>query len=113
MSGDIHSHAETKILRSGSADFTDNPVISIVPGTPSAGESGWPSTGIRQTRALPPVDLEVEEALPALEENGFNLVDFEKDRIVVQFFRWRAGVDTLEAIDTLEPFRTSTFERRA
>ena len=110
LSGDIHSHAEALIRRSGHQNFGDNPVIALVAGTPGAG--GWPSE-FRETRAKPSLVLEVDETLPALEENGFNIVDVERHRITVRFFRWNAKTDDPRSIDSLEPFRTSVFERPA
>ncbi|MCC6365912.1 MAG: hypothetical protein IT165_20545 [Bryobacterales bacterium] len=54
--------------------------------------------------------IEAEEALPALEENGFILADFTEDKITIRFFRWlpKMGED---AIDRLEPFRTTELTR--
>jgi hypothetical protein len=73
VSGDIHSHAEARILRSGEADLS--------------------------------------EQLPALEENGFNIIDVERDRITVRSFRFDGENGDPAGLDTLEPFRESVFER--
>jgi|TARA_B100000809_G_scaffold151876_1_gene149216 hypothetical protein len=55
----------------------------------------------------------VDERLPALEENGFILMDVEADRTVIRFFRWNNREDPPEAIDSLEPFRVTELTRRA
>jgi phosphodiesterase/alkaline phosphatase D-like protein len=110
VSGDIHSHAEARILRSGEADLSSNPVISLVTGTPGTKGFGWPSS-FRGTRAMPSKVLDVEEQLPALEENGFNIIEVEQDRITVKSFRFDGENGDPAVLDTLEPFRESVFER--
>lgn len=41
-----------------------------------------------------------------LEEHGFTLVDFERDRIKAQLFKWDVNSQSLAAIDTLDPYYT-------
>lgn len=106
VSGDLHSLAEGRIRRSGQIDLRSNPIVSIICGPLGTGRGGWPST-FRGTRGLPPGILETDEALPCLEENGFSLIDFSPEKIVVRFFRWNNRTDPVEAIDTLEPFRVT------
>lgn len=110
VSGDIHSHAEGRIFESMSADFSNNPIISVITGTPATFGVGWPSK-VRNTRAMPSKVLTMEENLPALEENGFNIIDVEPTRITVRSFRFDGFNDDPSIIDTLEPFRESVFER--
>jgi len=110
MSGDIHSHAEGVIYGSANADFSNNPIISVVTGTPATFGPGWPSF-VRGTRALPSKLLEMDESLAALEENGFNIVDVEPKQITIRSFRFDGLNDDPAIIDTLEPFRESVFER--
>jgi hypothetical protein len=110
VSGDIHSHAETAILRSGEADFSSNPIASIISGTVGTKGLGWPSSRGRPN-AWTSLVLEVEEKLPALELNGFNIIDVATDRIVVKSFGFDGENDDPAALDTLEPFRESIFER--
>jgi hypothetical protein len=105
LGGDIHSIAEERIVASGSLSFAANPIVSVIAGTPGTGV-GWPSLA-RQTPAMPPAALEVEEIVPVQEVNGFQLLDFEPDRVVVRHFRWAFGRESEEAIDTLEPFHVS------
>lgn len=111
MSGDIHSIAEGRILRSGTHDFRDNPVISVITGSPGTGV-GWPSIA-RGTLATPPEHLDLEEVVPVREENGFHIVDFEPGKVTIRHFRWNRGEDPEEAIDTLEPFHISEYPIQA
>jgi hypothetical protein len=105
ISGDLHSLAEGRILRTSDIDLTANPVFSVLPGTVGTGRPGWPSL-VRGLRGLPPADLDVDEGLPALEENGFTLADFTPERVTLRYFRWKLGQPEA-ALDTLEPFRVT------
>ena len=109
VSGDIHSIAEGRILRSGNHDFTANPIVSLITGTPGTGV-GWPSAA-RGTLASPPLDLDVESTVAVQEVNGFHLLDIEAEAITIRHFRWRRGVDAEDAIDTLEPFQVTVHAR--
>lgn len=109
ISGDMHAHGEARVLRSGSMSLAANPVNCFLSGAFGTG-NGWPSGG-RRTKPFPSQVLEVEERLPALEENGFLIADFTEDKIAVRFFRWLPKLG-LDAIDKLEPFRTTYLERR-
>jgi hypothetical protein len=107
ISGDLHSLGEGRILRMGDIDLRANPVISVLPGPLGTGRPGWPSL-VRGLRALPPAGLDVDEGLPALEENGFTIADFTPERITLRYFKWKLGRPESD-LDTLEPFRTTTF----
>ncbi|GIW41811.1 MAG: hypothetical protein KatS3mg076_2388 [Candidatus Binatia bacterium] len=107
VSGDIHSIAEGRILRAREIDLSANPVVSLITGTPGTG-LGWPSAA-RGTLATPPIDLEVEEVVPVQEINGFHILDFEPDRVTIRHFRWNRYTDSVESIDTLEPFHVSEY----
>lgn len=43
----------------------------------------------------------------AVEQHGFTLADFLPDRIVLRLFKWDLKTQSLEAIDSLEPFHTT------
>ena len=86
-----------------------NPVVAALVGPVGTGRGGWPSVQ-RGLRALPPAGLDVEEGLPALEENGFTIADFTPDSITLRFFKWKLG-NPEGALDTLEPFRTTELAR--
>jgi hypothetical protein len=105
ISGDMHSLGETTIVRTSNIDLRANPVISVLPGPLGTGRPGWPSL-VRGLRALPPAGLEVNEGLPALEENGFTIADFTPERVTLRYFRWKLGRPEA-VLDTLEPFRVT------
>jgi hypothetical protein len=110
-SGDIHSIAEGRIVRSGTHDFGRNPIISLITGTPGT-RAGWPSVA-RGTLALPPHAVELETVVPVQERNGFHLIDFEPDRVTIRHFRWEDHIDPEDAIDTLDPIHVSEYRTPA
>ncbi len=102
ISGDLHALAHGRILRNGSADLRRNPVISVLSGPISTGPRAWPSAW-RGTPPRVPTGLAVEEGLAPLENNGFTIVDFLRDRIEFQMFRWK--MDQPESLlDDMKPF---------
>jgi hypothetical protein len=105
ISGDLHSIAEERIFRTSGIDLRNNPVVAVLPGPVGTGRPGWPSL-VRGLRGLPPEGLDVEEGLPALEENGFSIFDFTPERVTMRYFRWKLGQPEA-ALDTLEPFRVT------
>jgi hypothetical protein len=107
--GDIHSQAEGRILQSGELDLRANPVVAVASGSLGTGAQGFPSGGLRRIVPQPPADLTVEEGLSAVEKNGFVIVDFDLEKIVIRFFAWRPP-DPVDAIDTLEPHHTLVLE---
>ncbi len=108
LNGDLHSLAEGIIYRSGEHDVSKNPVVSILTGPISTG-TGWPSA-VRNVVGQPAIDLGMTESLPCIEQNGFVIADFETEKVTVRYFRWLPDQGE-EVIDTLQPFRTSTFPR--
>ena len=70
---------------------------------------GWTSrlaVAVRGLRGLPPAGMDVEEGLPALEENGFTIADFTPERVTLRYFSWKLGRPEA-ALDSLEPFRVT------
>jgi hypothetical protein len=110
ISGDLHAIGETRIRRSGDLDLTANPVISMLSGPLGTDTYGWPSF-FRRMSPQTPAGLEVEEVQPAIEENGFLIVDLTPESITVRSFKWR--YEDVAKIDTLEPFRTTVLKRSA
>jgi hypothetical protein len=107
ISGDLHAVGETRIVATSGIDLTRNPVVSVLSGPLGTGV-GWPSAS-RGTRAMTPGGLVVDEVLPTIEENGFLIVDLTPEDITIRFFKWRH--DSVEMIDSLEPFRTTQLTR--
>jgi hypothetical protein len=110
VSGDLHAIAEGRMLRSGSLDFSKNPISVILSGPLGTGDRGWPSA-FRGIGASPPGHLQMEESLKPLEENGFIIADFTPESISVQYFRFNYHKQNPDAIETLEPFRVTEFKR--
>ena len=112
VSGDLHAIAEGRMRRSGALDLSKNPVRVVLPGPLGSGDLVWPSA-FRGIGATPPLHLDMQEDVKPIEENGFILADLTPDRIVMRYFRWNAHRDSVESIDSLEPFRTTEFKRSA
>lgn len=110
MSGDLHAIALGRILRAGTLDLSANPVVSALTGPVGTHARGWPSS-IRKVGATPPVHLTVDEQVKPLEQHGFTLADFTQDTIVLRFFKWDVRTQSVEALDTLEPFHTAELKR--
>jgi hypothetical protein len=110
-SGDLHALGLGRIHGTGDLNLSANPVVSLLVGPPGTGELTWPSR-FRGTPPLPSRTLEAEEWQPALEANGFTLLDVTPDEMTVRLFRWKPeeGIDVLP---TLEPFLERTLERPA
>ena len=103
VSGDMHAVAEAAVMRSGDVDLSKNPVHVALPG-PISTLNGWPSGG-RRTPPLPAEHVEIEASIPALEENGFLLIDFTPSGMELQFFKWNPELPE-SAVDGLQPFKT-------
>jgi hypothetical protein len=110
ISGDLHAIGETRIRRTTAFDLSANPVVSILSGPLGTDSYGWPSF-FRRMSPQTPAGLDVEEVQPAIEENGFIIVDLTPETISVRCFKWR--YEDVAAIDALSPFRTTTLKRNA
>jgi hypothetical protein len=62
---------------------------------------------------MPSVHLDMVEDVKPIEQHGFTLVDFTPDRIVLQLFKWDFRTQSVDAIDTLEPFHRTELVRPA
>ena len=113
ISGDMHAIALGKMLRSGGQDFSANPITVCLSGTGGTRPLGWPSAGFRATPAMPSQVLDFLEEVKPIELHGFTLVDFLPDKMVLQQFKWDMKTQTVDAIDTLEPFHTAELPRPA
>jgi phosphodiesterase/alkaline phosphatase D-like protein len=105
VGGDLHATAAVRILRSGAHDLRANPVHVVLSGTLGTSELAFPSA-FRGTAPKPPAHLDVEERIAPIEENGFMLADFFRDRVVLRLFRWDHRTQSEREIDALRPFRT-------
>jgi hypothetical protein len=109
VSGDLHAIGMGEIQRTGRLDLSANPVTTILSGPVGTSIRGFPSV-VRGIRPLPSEHLDIDEQVIPLEEHGFTLVDFLQDRTVVRLFKWDVNSQTVDAIDSLEPFHTVELE---
>lgn len=110
VSGDLHALALGSITRTGTVDLSNNPVVSVVTGPIGTRPTGWPS-GIRKIGAQPSLHLSMAEAIAPIEQHGFTLADFTRDKVILKFFKWDLNTQSVESIDTLEPFHTAELKR--
>jgi hypothetical protein len=103
VSGDLHAIASGRMLRAGSHDFQGNPITTVLAGPIGTGPGGWPSA-FRGIGATPPSHIDLHADVEPIEQHGFTLVDFLRDRIVLRLFAWDVKSQSPEAIDGLEPF---------
>lgn len=101
ISGDIHATALGRMRRSGKLDMSNNPIVTIVPGTVGS-MTNYPSSS-RGIGIQHPVHLDMEDAWTPLEENGFMVADFHKDRVETAFYVWSHVRQRVEEIARLEP----------
>jgi hypothetical protein len=113
VSGDMHSIALARMLRTGAHDLRLNPINVALSGTIGTWAGGWPSSGIRGTPATPSAVLDIDEKVTPIEQHGFTLVDFTPDRMVLRMFKWDINTQPVEAIDTLSPFHVAELVRPA
>ena len=105
MSGDLHATGVGTMHGAGALNFSNNPITNVLSGPIGTSIRGFPSV-VRGIGAQPSKYLSFEEQVAPLEEHGFTLVDFERDRITAQLFKWDVNSQPLAAIDTLEPYYT-------
>lgn len=104
ISGDLHSHAVAKILRSGDIDLRANPVTVMIAGPISTGPSGWPSSA-RNTLAQSAIGLEMDTSVPVVEQNGFTIAEFDESGMKMKMFGWKPPAP-VDEIGRLQPFHT-------
>ena len=110
ISGDLHDIGIGRMLRAGNVDLRANPVVTVLPGPIGTSPGGWPSA-FRGVGALPSLHLDLEEEVKPIEQHGFTIAEFERDRVQLRFFKWDVKTQPPEAIDTLEPFHTTVLPR--
>jgi hypothetical protein len=112
ISGDLHAIGLGRMLRSGGLDLKANPVNVALSGPVGSrpGPIGWPS-GRRGTGAMPPAHLDMIEEIKPIEQHGFTIVDFTRDRITLRLFKWDWKTQAVDAMDGLEPFHTAHLPR--
>jgi len=109
LSGDLHALAHGAIAQNGRVDLRRNPVHSVLTGPISTGPRGWPSAA-RGTPPLLATGISAKETLAPLEQNGFTIADFTRDRIDFRMYGWKMGRAESE-IDALEPVHRFSLSR--
>jgi len=109
-SGDLHASGHARIHGSGKLSLEDNPLHTILTGTLGTG-TAWLSA-VRGTPPATPADLAPQAVTPAVEKNGFTLLDVTPDVMRVRLFAWRSGEATPEAIDSRTPYHDLEIGRR-
>ncbi len=104
VSGDIHASGHGRIIRSGAMDFSDNPVVTMLPGTLG-------SDGNFHTDAQHPNHLDASNEWGLIGENGFMLADFYADRVDCTFYTWDGNTQTVASIAGLDPVYRTTLQR--
>jgi hypothetical protein len=101
VSGDIHASAHGRILRSGSLDMSDNPVVTMLPGTLGTGSRF-------HTDAQHPNHLDAINEWGLVGENGFMIADFYADRVDCSFYNLEGSAQNLAGLSTInESYRTT------
>ena len=109
VSGDLHAIGMGRMHRAGTLNFNAKPLTTVLSGPIGTSIRGFPSV-VRGVGATPPSHLDLEEGVAPIENHGFTIADFSPDRIELRQFRWDVNSQPLDAIDTLEPFYTTTLE---
>ena len=110
ISGDLHATGVGKMLGSGNRIFSDNPITTILCGPIGTSEQGFPSK-VRGIAAAPSKVLDFQQLVPPIEEHGFTIVDFERDRTSIKLFKWDVNSQPVSAIDYLEPYYSFEMDR--
>lgn len=104
ISGDIHKSAHGRILRNGDIDMADNPVVTILPGTPGTGEASLDAI------VLPANHLDLSNEWGPVGENGFLVADFYRDRVECAFYAWDSRTQSIDSIAGLDAAYGTTLE---
>ena len=110
IAGDLHATGAGTMHGAGNLDFSHNPITNILCGPIGTSIRGFPSV-VRGISAAPSQYLDFQEQIPPIEEHGFSIVDFEKDKIIAKLFKWDVDSQPIAAIDTLEPYYTIELDK--
>jgi PhoD-like phosphatase len=108
ISGDLHALSYGKMHNSGALDFSKNPVHTFCVGPIGTSGPGFPSR-YRGIGAQVPSQLDLDELLRPLEENGFSIIDVTSKAMRIRMFAWRppASASSIDTMSPLEEFEIS------
>jgi hypothetical protein len=110
ISGDLHAVGYGIMSRTDEHDLSKNPVHSIITGPLGTDTIMWPSSS-RGMRPQVPAGLDFTEVAQAEEKHGFVIADFTESATVIRHFRWDRKSQSVEDIDSLQPFRVTELNR--
>jgi len=88
----------------GDIDMADNPVVTMLPGTPGTGEASLVAT------VLPANHLDMTNEWGPIGENGFMIGDFYREHVECTFYTWDSRTQSIDDIADLEPAYVTTLE---
>ncbi len=104
IEGDYHASALGRMSRSSQLNLNSNPVEVVLVGTLGGGDIAFPSS-FRKVENSPSLTVEMDQALPISEKNGFTIVDVTPEKMTFRLFTWRPP-QAVEQIDTMDPVIT-------
>jgi hypothetical protein len=102
VSGDLHTFAAGKIVKSRELDFSSNPIYSFIAGT--LGSTVFAST-FRKIKGAVPEQMVNQEYFENQEENGFSIIDINKKEFRIRMYKYLWSRDDLDIIPNLQPFQ--------
>ncbi len=71
---------------------------------------GFVDDWTRRRGPVPAIGLVHEDIAPAVEKNGFTLLDVSPAEVKIRLFAWKSS-EPVERIDTLEPYHSYSIRR--
>lgn len=109
VQGDFHASGAGSMTRSADLRLAQ-PVHAVLSGTLGTGDIGFPSAyrGVESTASKL---VEMDQAMPPTEKNGFTLIEITPDQMTFSIYVWRPP-QPVEEIDTMQPALVYTVARR-
>jgi len=108
VQGDFHATAAGRMLRSDQLRL-ERPVHTVLAGTLGTGDLGFPSA-YRGVESRPSLLLDMDQALPPTEKNGFSVIDVTPDAMTFSIYVWRPP-QPVDDIDAMKPALVYTVPR--
>jgi hypothetical protein len=111
IQGDFHASAVGTMTRSSDVDCLENPVEIVLAGTLGTGDFPFPSA-FRHIESSPSCTVTMSQVFPAVEKNGFTIIDVTPEKMTFRLFTWRPP-QPVDVIERLEPVMTYEVKARA